>query len=192
MRELVETDSSICLALFDEGLTSYEMPKKAIDLFFQIPNPDEVIYTAYFTACAKLGNNEALVLGKKVFQQLPNKYRQLNDVLISVFDMFIKCNDIESAESLFPRLKKSVTSYGSLMKMYNINDQPEKTFALYEKMKKENIDANDVIFILLINACTQIGNRSICEWIISQIPPNVLNNSLIQSSLIDMWVSELT
>ena len=166
------------------------MPKKAIDLFFQIAKPNEVIYTTYFHACARLGNDEALVLGEKVFRQLPIEYHRSNDVLFSIFDMFIKCNDMKSAESLLPRLKPSVVSYGLLMKMYNVNDQPEKTFALFKQMKRENIDPDDIILVLLINACAQISNISMCRWVVSQISSSVLVNPWIQSALIDMWVSE--
>ena len=184
------SDSSIYLALFNEGFILHEVPKKAIDLFFTIQNPSDVTYTIYFNACARLGNNEALDLGKKVFQQLPIKYHQSNDVLISVFDMFFKCNDVESAESLFIRLKRSVISYGSLMKMYNNNDQPEKTLALFKQMKRENVDSNEIIFAWLISACTQIGDISMCEWVISQLSPSALNNFQIQSALVNMWVSK--
>ena len=166
------------------------MPRKAIDLFFKISKPDEVIYTTFFNACARLGNDEALILGKQVFQQLPIEYHRSNDVLIPIFDMFVKCNDMESAESLFLRLKRSVVSYGSLMKMYNINDQPEKTFALFEQMKKENINPDDIIFTLLINACAHVAHTSMCQWVVSQIPLSLLDNYWIQCALIDMWVSE--
>ena len=65
-----------------------------------------MIYTVYFNACTRLGNDRALILGKNVFEQLPIEYHQSNDVMVSIFDMSIKCNDLESAEFLFPRLKK--------------------------------------------------------------------------------------
>lgn len=57
---------SVSFSFFNEGFISHGMPKKAIDLFFKIPKVDEVIYTTYFTACAQLGTDEGLVLGKQV------------------------------------------------------------------------------------------------------------------------------
>lgn len=166
------------------------MPQKAIDLFFKVKKPDQIIHKLYFNACGLLGNNEGLILGKKVLEQMPIEYHQSNDVLIRVFDMFVKCNDLSSAESLFPRLQSNVITYGSLMKMCNLNGAPEKTIELFNQMKTKKVDSNDIILVLLINACAQISHISLCEWVISHLSSSASDSLYIQHSLIDMWVSE--
>jgi pentatricopeptide repeat protein len=103
--------------------------------------------------------------------------------------MFIKCNDISNAESLFDRLNRNVKSYGSLMKLYQRRNEPEKILNLFQRMKKEKIQANEMIYVLLIDACSAIGTLSLSKSIISQIPKSFLNNLWIQNSSIDMWVS---
>jgi pentatricopeptide repeat protein len=75
------------------------------------------------------------------------------------------------------------------MKTYNMKNEFEKTFALFEQMKMEKIEPNDIIFLLIINACSQLGDLSICQSIFEQVTPTSLNNIWIQNALIDMWVS---
>ncbi|CAF5224850.1 unnamed protein product, partial [Rotaria magnacalcarata] len=86
------------------------------------------------------GTEEALSLVKKVLSNLPNSYREKSNVLTTAFDVFIKCGDLSSAEKLFPKIKKIVTSYGNLMNAYNKNNQPEKTLDLHEQMKFDKIE----------------------------------------------------
>jgi pentatricopeptide repeat protein len=172
-----------------KGYVTNGTPQKAIDLFFQIKNPDRICFSILFNACADLATPESLTLGKQVLSRLPEEYRELDDILYSLSNMFIKCNDISNAESLFDRLNRNVKSYGSLMKLYQRRNEPEKILNLFQRMKKEKIQANGKIYVLLIDACSAIGDLSLSKSIISQIPKSFLNNLWIQNSSIDMWVS---
>ena len=104
--------------------------------------------------------------------------------------MFIKCNDVENAEYVFNRLNRDATCYGSLMKLYNIRNEPEKTLDLFKRMKEKKIEPSEITFVLVIDACSAIGDLSLCESIVSQIPKCSLNNRWIQNASIDMWVSQ--
>jgi len=148
----------------------------------------------FFNACAQLRNEEALKLGKQVLSQFFNEFNQKNvnsKALYGALDMFIKCDDIKSAEILFNKLNKNVICYGSLMKMYNDKNEPEKTLNLFEQMKQTKIEPDQIIFVSIINACAQIADLSKCESILLQVPNSYLNNIWIQSALIDMWVSNI-
>ncbi len=68
----------------------------------------------FFNARAQLKTENALTLGKKVFDQLVIDSNQSNDILHMVLHMFIKCDDLKSAESLFDRLDRNIISYGSM------------------------------------------------------------------------------
>jgi hypothetical protein len=74
------------------------------------------------------------------------------------------------------------------MKLYQTRNEPEKILNLFQRMKKEEIQANEMIYVLLIDACAAIGDLSLSKSIISQIPKSLLNNLWIQNSSIDMWV----
>jgi succinylarginine dihydrolase len=111
------------------------MPEKAIDLFFHIDNPDEITTTVFFNACAQLKDKETLILAEKIFSQLPIQFRQFRLLLQSALNMFCRCNDISNAEIVFDQIDPDVIDYGVLMKLYNDQDQPEKTLQLFQRMK---------------------------------------------------------
>jgi hypothetical protein len=63
---------------------------------------------------------------------------------------------------------------------------PMKTINSHEKMKNEGIIGNLIIFILLVNACAQIGMKSLCQSIVSEILPKFLIDLKLQNTLIHM------
>lgn len=171
---------------FSEGFLSNRMPERAIELFEHVDKADVIIYTIFFNACAQLANDKGLTLGKKVFSRLPTQFRQSPKILSAIFNLYVQCADVPSAEELFGRLDCDVISYGSLMKLFNNDGQPEKTLRLFEQMKDEGkITPNEIIFTLLLGACSQIGDLSLAEQIAAQIP---FRNTFIDVSLIDLWV----
>ncbi|CAF1681964.1 unnamed protein product, partial [Adineta ricciae] len=103
------------------------------------------------------------------------------------YDAFIKCGDLPKAEKLFPKIERTVRSYGNLMNAYNNNEQPEKTFKLYKRMKTDGIKANFLIYVFLLNACANLGVLSISQSIYEQIPKTFLDHPYVQTALIDMW-----
>jgi pentatricopeptide repeat protein len=164
------------------------MFNETIDLFFKISNPDETNFVLFFNACARIGTDETLILVKKVLSNLPNCYSENLNILTTVFDAFIKCDDLSNAEKLFSKIKRSTSSYGNLMNAYNKNAQPEKTLDLYKQMKIDDIQPDLITYLLLIKTCSNLGTFSISQSIFEQIPDSFLANSHIQNALIDMWV----
>jgi pentatricopeptide repeat protein len=168
------------------------MPEKAMQLFSKISNPNHVIFSFLFTSCSQTGTKQALDLGRKVWFEMPSAHRQNKYVLTSALNMFITCGDLSNAENLFTIMKPEVIEYGQMLKCYNNHKMPMKTINLYEKMKNEGIQGNPVIFILLVDACAQIGIKSLCQSIVSQTPLAFLTNFKLQNALIHMWVSAVS
>ncbi|CAF3350545.1 unnamed protein product [Rotaria sp. Silwood2] len=54
--------------------------------------------------------------------------------------------------------------------LLNINHERQKCLSLFQQMKTEYLTINEPISISLIGACSQIGIRSISEYIVNQIP----------------------
>ncbi len=145
----------------------------------------------FFNACAQLKTEHALALGKKVFKQLTTNSNQLDDLYNIVLTMFIKCNDLKSAEALFDRIDRNVVFYGLMMKFYNTKELPEKTLELFQRMKQENINPDEISYVLFIDALSTIGDLSLSESLLCEMPKNFLRNSWIQVALIDLWVKSL-
>ncbi|CAF1132719.1 unnamed protein product [Rotaria sordida] len=165
------------------------MANKSIDLFNEIENPDDVNFIMLFNACAQLGTHEALNLIKKVLSQIPKHFYSNFHLLTSQLDALIKCGDFSTAEILLSKMKKSVISYGNLMSGYLKTDNPEKVLDLFDRMKNDNIEPDFIIYLCLIKALSHIGDYSLSQLTVQQIPNSFLLNDRIQNTLIDMWVS---
>lgn len=101
--------------------------------------------------------------------------------------MFIKCDDRNNAEKIFNEIIPNIVDYGQMMKYFNQKEMPMKTLKLYEKMQRESVNADSIIYVLVIEACSQIGIQSKCQSIVEKIPPLNKKNIHCQTSLIDMW-----
>ena len=99
------------------------MAEKAIDLFNQIENPDEIVVILLFNACAQLGTKEALAVAKKVAQEMPESFHLHPYTLTSLLDALMKCEDVAHAQSLFDAsVNKVLSMYGAMMKGNNHQD----------------------------------------------------------------------
>ncbi|CAF4894275.1 unnamed protein product, partial [Rotaria magnacalcarata] len=111
---LFETSTKKTLPMYGAMMKGYlknNLPKKVIDLFNEIKNPDRVIIILLFNACAKLGTNEELNL----------------------------CGDVTSAKSLFDRsTKKTISMYGAMMKGFIINNLSQEAIDLFNEIKDPN------------------------------------------------------
>ncbi|UJR34377.1 hypothetical protein I4U23_021785 [Adineta vaga] len=165
------------------------MGLRAIELYETMPvAPDDVTYSAIMDTCTQLNNDQAKTIGKKIIDQILKKRSTNNIMLTSAINMLMNFGEVKDAEQIFEKIKeKDSIAYGTMMKGYNINNQPLKTLQLFQQMKKENIKPDEIIFVLLINTYAQIGILSLCHKIVTEIPSHFSNNIQISNSLIDMW-----
>jgi predicted Zn-dependent protease len=78
--------------------------------------PDEVIATILFNACAKVNNSHAVKLGKTVLSQLPVAFFDNHILMNSATDMLMKFGEVNEAEKLFKKIKrKNAIVYGAMM-----------------------------------------------------------------------------
>ncbi len=173
---------------FLSGLVKNNLCEKAIDLFFKIKNPNEQIIVFFLNACAKLADQHSLNLALEFLNKMNSNYKTNEFILCTASNMFLKYNQIKSAEDYLSKMSKSSIKYRMLMKISNLKNEPEKTFDLYMKMKMDGFKPNLITYLILINASSQIGIENICQKIVKQIPKNILQNLTIQNALIDMWV----
>ncbi len=182
--------SQLCSNRFSSsGYIQNNQASKAIELFNETDNPDEILITLLFNACAELGTTEALDLVKKVLKQIPISFYSNPRLSTSLLDALIKCGDYSSAEQSFSRMKKSVINYGILMSGFNKENQFLKTLNLFNQMKVDDIQGDFFIYLNVIKAVSKIGSLSISERVVEQIPKSLLVNDQIQNALVDMWVS---
>jgi pentatricopeptide repeat protein len=172
------------------GFIVNNLANEAIELFSTIRNPNEIIVVLFLNSCAQVGTAQALQIGRQVIDGLPPISLRNRYVLNTVLDMFIRCGDVSSAENWFSKMKCHLNNYGQMMKGFNEANLPNKTLNLFEKMKSEGIKGGVITYLLLLDACSQLGIESICQSIVEQIPLTILDNVQIQTALIDMWVRQ--
>lgn len=66
-----------------------------------------------------------------------------------------------------------------------------KTWHLYEQMKAQGLKADFITFLLIIDACSNLGLQSKCQSIVDDMSPELQDNVMCQTALIDMVKREL-
>ncbi len=104
--------------------------------------------------------------------------------------MLMSFGDVTRAEHLFELIKeKNTVSYGTMMNGYNRNNEPLKCLKLFEEMKQQDVVPDEITFILLIRACSQIAILPVCQSVVAKIPLHLYDKQRIGTALIDMWAS---
>ncbi|CAF1349178.1 unnamed protein product, partial [Rotaria magnacalcarata] len=76
---LMKTKNIITYGAMVKGYVGNEMFEKALNIFEKIDiELDDVTYTIVFNCCAKLCNDRAMKIGKKLLAKMPENYRNDN------------------------------------------------------------------------------------------------------------------
>ncbi|CAF2055253.1 unnamed protein product, partial [Rotaria magnacalcarata] len=192
-----------------KGYIKNNSAKKAIDLFKEIKDPDEIAITLVCNACAQLATEKELNLLRTISSKIPNSFYSNPYVLTSLIDGFMRCGDVTCAQLLFNKsTKKTLPMYGALMTGLIVNDQEEeaidifneirldelhrenhrdKKINLLSEMKSDGLESNITIYLCLIKALAKLGMLEKAESFVQQIPTSFLTDHRIQNALIHMW-----
>ena len=183
-----QIDIDMNLNFFFEGYVKNNMPERAIDLFHKITDLDEVNVIILFNACAYVGTQDALRVAKRVAGQIPRSYYSNPLIPSTLLDVFTKCGDIPSAEIVFAKMARSSEDYGMLMNAFNEENSFNKTLKLFHQMKRDGVERNLLNYLHIIKALSRIGDYSLSQSIVEEIPRSILADRQIQTALVDMWV----
>ncbi|CAF1686144.1 unnamed protein product, partial [Rotaria magnacalcarata] len=168
-----------------KGFIINNLSKQAIDLFNEIKDPNEIIITLFFNACAQLGTEKELLLLKSISSKISNSFYSDPYVVTSLIDAFMKCGDVTNAKSVFDRsTKKALPMYGAMMKGYIKNNSAKKAIDLFKEIK----DPDEMAITLVCNACAQLATvkeLNLLKTISPNIPNSFYSNPYVLPSLID-------
>ncbi|CAF1590895.1 unnamed protein product [Adineta ricciae] len=171
-----------------KGYIYNELPRKAIDLFQLVKNPNEILILLLFNGCAQLPSEQSLNLVKNVWEQSKVRSLRSGNLLTSVIDALMKCGDIKSAEVVFVESpSKSISMHGAMMKGYIKNDMAKKAIDLFQQIK----DPNEFIITLLFNACAQLPSEqslSLVKAVWKKYQNTSLLNNHALTALIDAFM----
>ncbi|CAF1445957.1 unnamed protein product [Adineta steineri] len=173
-----------------KGYTLNKMCDKALDVFEQIQlNLSNVSYTIIFNTCAQLSNDRAKQIGRKLLNEIPEKFNENNYIQNSAIDMLMKFGDVKNAEDLFQIIKKKdIITYGAMMKGYTLNNMHDNVLNLLEQIQ---VNLSNISYTIIFNACAQLSNdraKQIGRKLLDEMPKNFKENKYIQSSAIDMLI----
>ena len=93
------------------------MTQKAIDIFRQIKDPDDVSFTLLFNACARMKTEETFDLVKSVSSKMSISSHSNPLLLTSWLDALMTHEDVKRAEELFKISPiESLSIYGAMIK----------------------------------------------------------------------------
>ena len=183
------------------------MSVEAISLFNEIKDPNEIIITLFFNACAQLGTEKELKLIKRVSSNIPVSFYSNDYVLTSLIDAFMKCGDVTYAKSFFDKsTNKTLPMYAAMMKGkyvvffssnslmsnefflgYIKNNSAKRAIELFKEVK----NPDTVVALLLFNACAHLGTSEAlnsAKNVSSTIPQSFYTDPNLSTSLIDVFM----
>ena len=188
------------------GYIQNNEPNKAVDLFYEINKPNDIIFILIFKACAQLEGKEASNLIQSILPKMPTPFYSNPHLITSLIHALITCGDVTTAEILFDKLHmKDISTYGAMMKGrrmivlfqsissdlylsigYVKNKQANKAIDLFHQMEKHN----HVIYILLFNACAQLQTKEALD-LVKQVSSNMPKSYQLDPNLITSLVDAL-
>ncbi|CAM4827283.1 unnamed protein product [Rotaria magnacalcarata] len=150
----------------------------------QLSIGDQITFTLALKACTKLNDYQ---YGIRIHQQLSLKAIEDPYLQTSLIHFYMQCHNIDQADKIFSTMKnKTVYAYGAMFKGYISNNMPEKVLELFEKI---SIKIDELIIILLFNACAKLcNNRAIKTGrdALNRLPTSFLQNQKLINAAIDI------
>ncbi|KAJ7295685.1 hypothetical protein O6H91_Y171100 [Diphasiastrum complanatum] len=149
--------------------------------------PDKVAFVVVLKACARIGDLEQ---GKQLHSNIIKSGLE-SDVTVgnTLVSMYAKCGCIEDAHEVFVKMnKRNVVSWNAMVAGYAQQGRGKEALALYEQMKQEGVQMNDITFVALLNACASIAALEKGKQLHSHIIRSGFESDLkVGTALVDMY-----
>ncbi|PKI71757.1 hypothetical protein CRG98_007890 [Punica granatum] len=135
-------------------------PGKAIELVAEMKvmgiRPNKFTLTAALNACANIASLEE---GKKA-HGMRIKLGHDIDVCVdnALIDMYVKCGSMDSAWGVFRSIRdQTVVTWTTMIMGCAQNGQAREALNLFDDMRREGVDPNEVTLVCVLYACSQGG-----------------------------------
>ncbi|KAM7268932.1 hypothetical protein ACFE04_011098 [Oxalis oulophora] len=173
------------------GYASSDSPKKAIQVFRQMKNrgvcPNQYTFPFLFKACAEFSG---LREGRQVHVDCL-KCGLDNDLYVTnnLVHFYGSCNKIMLACSVFDEMpERSLVSWNAVITACVDNLKLVDAIGYFVKMRDFGFEPDETTMVVVLSACTVLGNLSLGKWVHSQvIEKGLILNSQLGTSLVDMY-----
>ncbi|KAJ7517631.1 hypothetical protein O6H91_21G032400 [Diphasiastrum complanatum] len=174
------------------GYAQQGLGKEALAQYAQMKQegvqPDNVTYVVLLKVCSSMASLEQ---GKQLHIHIIKSGLE-SDMIVgsALVDMYAKCGSIEHAREVFNKMsERDVVSWSAMITGYAQQGHGKEALALYEQMKQENVQPNNVTYVVLLNACASIAALEQGKQLHSNIIKGGFESDvIIGNTLIDMYV----
>ncbi|KAI3768756.1 hypothetical protein L2E82_19587 [Cichorium intybus] len=171
--------------------TTWQKFDLTLELYYKMKSlgikPNNFTYPFFFIACTnllalehgRLGHCMALKSGLMVDCHVRH----------SLITMYSMCSALSCARQVFDEIhERDLVSWNSMISGYSKMGFPKDALDLFEKMKGEGFEPNEMTLVSVLGACGDLGNLSLGRLIEDYVVDNKMKvNSFIGSSLISMY-----
>ncbi|KAK9116842.1 hypothetical protein Sjap_015789 [Stephania japonica] len=149
--------------------------------------PNERTLVTVLSICAKLGDLEMGLDVKKCIDD--SGLRRNMIVSTAILEMYVKCGAVDEARREFDEMpRRDLVTWGAMITGYAQNGRSSEALELFERMKSENFQPNDVTIVSVLSACAQLGSVETAEQIGSYVEEQgFITNIYVASALLDMY-----
>lgn len=171
--------------------TKSDSPREAICVFLAMrrseTRPNALTYPFLFKACATLS---ALEEGRQVQADVLKRGVD-SDVYVrnTMIHFYGSCRKIDDACRVFDEMSfKSFVSWNSLISACVENLQFCDAVRCFVNMRDSGFEPDETTMVVLLSACTELGNLSFGKWVHAQIiEKQLMVNCQLGTALVDMY-----
>lgn len=148
--------------------------------------PNQLTLVAVLKGCVQLENVE---LGMSVHACIVEILFEVDNFLQSnLLDMYAKCGSMKDARKVFNDMDKAnVVSWTTLIAGYTREGHGKEALALFERMKQECVNPDEIAISSALNACASLGALQHGKRIHEEIMNGLYCQVMVRNALIDMY-----
>ncbi|CAH8316991.1 unnamed protein product [Eruca vesicaria subsp. sativa] len=156
----MEEKDLVCWTTMISAYAESDHPEEALRVFEEMcrygTEPDEIAMGSVVSACASLG---VLEKGKWVHEYTRfNGFESSLTVNNALINMYAKCGGLDAARDVFEKMPtRNVVSWSSMINAFSIHGEANDALTLFNQMKHENVEPNDVTFVGVLYGCSHAG-----------------------------------
>ncbi|KAK4776278.1 hypothetical protein SAY86_004966 [Trapa natans] len=160
MFEMMPVKSVVPWTIIISGYAQKGLAKEAIMLYDQMEEAGVIIdYGTVISILAACAESGLLGLGQKVCTSIQRTgLKCTTSVLNALIDMYAKCGRSDEALRIFNRMpEKDAVSWNIIIHGLAAHGYAGKALELFDRMKQDNFEPDEVTFIGVLCACTHGG-----------------------------------
>ncbi|XP_059659374.1 pentatricopeptide repeat-containing protein At2g27610 [Cornus florida] len=159
--ELIKEKDIVAWSAMLAGYAQIGETEGAVEVFLQLARegvmPNEFTFCSVINACAT--PTAAVEQGKQFHaSSIKSGYNNALCVSSALVTMYAKRGNIESANEVFKRQQeRDLVSWNSMISGYAQHGYGKKALQVFEEMRRNNLEMDNITFIGVISACTHAG-----------------------------------